>query len=205
MPELAGHFNLLYLTNFEMMNRKLILASKSPRRSFLLQQAGFEFDVQVMDVEETYPDDLSVEEVAPYLARKKARAARHFITTDEIILASDSVVIVENEIFGKPTDDKDAVRILQALSGRMHLVITGVCLLSNEKEEVFSDVAKVYFEELTAEDIDYYIEHYKPYDKAGAYAIQEWIGLCKISKIEGTYSNIMGLPMHLVYQKLKSF
>ncbi len=187
------------------MNRKLILASKSPRRSFLLQQAGFEFDVQVMDVEETYPDDLSVEEVAPYLARKKARAARHFITTDEIILASDSVVIVENEIFGKPTDDKDAVRILQALSGRMHLVITGVCLLSNEKEEVFSDVAKVYFEELTAEDIDYYIEHYKPYDKAGAYAIQEWIGLCKISKIEGTYSNIMGLPMHLVYQKLKSF
>jgi septum formation protein len=188
------------------IQRKLILASKSPRRSFLLKQAGFEFEVNAVDIDENdYPSDLPVAEVASYLAREKARAARHFITNDEIIIASDSVVIVGNEIFGKPADYNDAVRILQALSGRMHLVITGVCLLSNEKEEVFSDVAKVHFDTLSTAEIDYYIQNYQPYDKAGAYAIQEWIGLCKILKIEGTYTNIMGLPVHLVYQKLQSF
>jgi len=186
--------------------RPLILASRSPRRSFLLQQAGFEFTVNAVDIDETdYPADLPAAEVAAYLARQKARAARHFITNNEIILASDSVVIVENEIFGKPVDYADAVRILKALSGRMHRVITGVCLLSNEQEEVFSDVAKVHFETLNDAEIDYYIRTYQPYDKAGAYAIQEWIGLCKISKIEGTYANIMGLPVHLVYQKLALF
>lgn len=189
-----------------MLQRKLILASKSPRRSFLLKQAGFEFEVNAVDIdEENYPKDLPVEEVAPYLAQQKARAAKHFITHNEIIIASDSVVIIDNEIFGKPVDYQDAVRILRALSGRMHRVITGVCLLSADKEDVFSDVAKVYFEELNNEEIEYYIHSYQPYDKAGAYAIQEWIGLCKISKIEGTYANIMGLPVHLVYQKLKEF
>lgn len=186
--------------------RKLILASKSPRRSFLLKQAGFEFDVNAVDIdEENYPKDLPVNEVAAYLAREKARAAQHFITKDEIILASDSVVIVNNEIFGKPLDYADAVRILRALSGQVHHVITGVCLLSKEKEVVFSDIALVHMDELSDEEIDYYIKNYEPYDKAGAYAIQEWIGLCKISKIEGTYANIMGLPVHLVYEKLRSF
>lgn len=188
------------------MNRKLILASKSPRRSFLLKQAGFEFEVNAVDIdEEDYPKELPVEEVAAYLAQQKAQAAKHFITNHEIIIASDSVVILDNEIFGKPVDYQDAVRILRALSGKMHLVITGVCLLSKDKEDVFSDVARVYFEELNDEEIEYYIQNYQPYDKAGAYAIQEWIGLCKISKIEGTYANIMGLPVHLVYEKLKRF
>ena len=188
------------------LQRKLILASKSPRRSFLLKQAGFEFEVNAMDIDETnYPADLSVKEVPAYLAREKARAAQVFTKDNEIIIASDSVVIIDNEIFGKPTDYNDAVRILQALSGRMHLVITGVCLLSTEKEVVFSDVSKVYIDTLSREEIDYYIEHYQPYDKAGAYAIQEWIGLYKVSKIEGTQSNIMGLPIHLVYQKLQAF
>lgn len=188
------------------LQRKLILASKSPRRSFLLKQAGFEFEVNAVDIDEdNYPRDLPVAEVAAYLAREKAQAAKHFITNDEIIIASDSVVILDNEIFGKPSDYNDALRILRALSGRMHLVITGVCLLSTEKEEVFSEVAKVYMEELSDEEIDYYIHTYQPYDKAGAYAIQEWIGLCKVSKIEGTTSNIMGLPIHLVYQKLRLF
>lgn len=188
------------------LQRNLILASKSPRRSFLLKQAGFEFEVNAVDIdEEDYPKDLPVEEVAAYLAQQKARAAQHFITNDEIIIASDSVVIVENEIFGKPIDYQDAVRILRALSGRVHRVITGVCLLSKEKEDVFSDVAKVHFDKLNDEEIEYYIHTYQPYDKAGAYAIQEWIGLCKIIKIEGTYANIMGLPVHLVYEKLKYF
>lgn len=188
------------------MKRKLILASQSPRRSFLLKQAGFEFDVRAVNIdEEDYPADLPVHEVAAYLAHQKALAARQFIQHDEIIIASDSVVILNNRIFGKPTDYHDAIRILRALSGQMHLVVTGVCLLSKEKEEVFSDVAKVYFDELSDEEIDYYIKHYEPYDKAGAYAIQEWIGLCKIAKIEGTYPNIMGLPVNLVYKKLAVF
>lgn len=188
------------------LQRKLILASKSPRRSFLLKQAGFEFEVNAVDIDEdNYPKDLPVEEVAAYLAREKAQAAKHFITSNEIIIASDSVVILDNEIFGKPTDYNDALRILRALSGHMHRVITGVCLLSAEKEEVFSEVAKVYMDELSDEEIDYYIHTYQPYDKAGAYAIQEWIGLCKVSKIEGTTANIMGLPVSLVYQKLQLF
>ncbi len=188
------------------MNRKLILASRSPRRSFLLKQAGFEFEVRAVDIdEEDYPADLPVDAVAGYLAYQKALAARHFIEKDEIIIASDSVVILGDQIFGKPADYHDAVRILRALSGQMHRVITGVCLLSKDKEEVFSDVANVYFDELNDKEIEYYIKTYEPYDKAGAYAIQEWIGLCKISKIEGTYANIMGLPVHLVYKKLAMF
>lgn len=188
------------------MNRKLILASKSPRRSFLLKQAGFEFDVKSVDIDEDdYPSDLPVMEVAAYLAHQKALAAKHFIENDEIILTSDSVVILGNEIFGKPIDYQDAVRILQALSGQMHLVVTGVCLLSKEKEVLFSDIANVYFDTLNNEEIDYYIKAYEPYDKAGAYAIQEWIGLCKISKIEGTYPNIMGLPINRVYNELQQF
>ncbi len=186
------------------MNRKLILASKSPRRSFLLKQAGFDFEVRAVDIdEEDYPAELPKDDVAAYLARQKALAARHFITADEIILASDSVVILDDKIYGKPTDYYDAVRILQALSGRAHRVITGVCLLSSHREEVFSDVAHVHFAPLSDAEIDYYIRHYEPYDKAGAYAIQEWIGLCKIVKIEGSYTNIMGLPVHLVYERLK--
>ena len=188
------------------MQRKLILASKSPRRSFLLKQAGFEFEINAVDIdEEAYPKDLPVEDVAAYLAQQKAQAAKHFITDNEIIIASDSVVILDNQIFGKPADYPDAVRILRALSGRMHRVITGVCLLSYDKEVVFSDVAKVYFDVLNDEEIEYYIRNYQPYDKAGAYAIQEWIGLCKITKIEGTYANIMGLPVHLVYEQLQHF
>lgn len=188
------------------MNRKIILASQSPRRSFLLKQAGFDFDVRAVNIdEENYPADLPVNEVASYLAHQKALAARKFIQHDEIILASDSVVILGNQIFGKPTDYQDAVRILRALSGKMHLVITGVCLMSKDKEDTFADVAKVYFDELSEEEIDYYIKTYEPYDKAGAYAIQEWIGLCKISKIDGTYPNIMGLPVNLVYKKLRGF
>lgn len=188
------------------LQHKLILASKSPRRSFLLKQAGFEFEVNAVDIdEENYPKDLPVEEVPAYLSQQKAYAARHFIRNDEIIIASDSVVILDHVIYGKPIDYADAIRILRALSGRMHQVITGVCLLSKYKEDVFSDVANVYMDELSDEEIDYYIHTYQPYDKAGAYAIQEWIGLCKISKIEGTYANIMGLPVHLVYEHLAAF
>jgi len=188
------------------LNRKLILASQSPRRSFLLEQAGFEFDIKPVDIdEENYPADLPVDEVAGYLAHQKALAAKSFIQSDEIVLTADSVVILNNEIYGKPLDRADAVRILRALAGNMHRVITGVCLLARDRDVVFSDEAKVYFEELSDAEIDYYIDNHKPFDKAGAYAIQEWIGLCKISKIEGTYANIMGLPVQRVYEELQQF
>ena len=183
-------------------SKKIILASKSPRRSQLLEQAGFNFEVKTLEVEENYPKSLAIKEVAAFLARKKAGAARFFIKNDEIVLAADSIVVLNNSIFGKPKDYQEAVYTLQQLSGKIHQVITGVCLLSATQERVFSDTAKVHFEPLSEEEIHYYITHYQPFDKAGAYAIQEWIGLCKIRKIEGTYANIMGLPVQKVYKEL---
>jgi septum formation protein len=186
--------------------KKLILASQSPRRKQLLTEAGFDFEVKVTDIAEDFPADMPAVEVPCYLAHKKAKAAwEMFATGDEVILASDSVVILDNIIYGKPQDYNEAVAILSALSARVHQVITGVCIMDKLKQEVFSSVANVYFKPLSRAEIDFYIEKYQPYDKAGAYAIQEWIGLCKIEKIEGTYSNIMGLPMEMVYEKLQLF
>lgn len=185
--------------------KKIILASKSPRRSQLLEQAGIPFEIRTMDVEEIYPDTLAVEEVAPFLAKLKAEAMIETLQADEVILTADSVVIHEGIIYGKPKDFAEAKYVLQKLSGSMHTVITGVCMVSLEKEEVFSGVSKVYFDELTEEEIEFYIRTYEPYDKAGSYAIQEWVGLCKINKIEGTFPNIMGLPVDLVYKHWQGF
>jgi septum formation protein len=187
----------------EILNKKIILASKSPRRKTLLEQAGFTIEIKTKEVEEDYPDDLPAAQVAPFLAEKKATACADFLETEnDILLTADSVVILNEVIYGKPTDYEDAFKILRNLSGNMHEVITGVCLLSKQKKRIFSGLSKVYFQPLTDEEIHYYISTCQPYDKAGAYAIQEWIGLCKISKIEGTYSNIMGLPMEDVYREL---
>jgi septum formation protein len=190
----------------QIFNKKIILASKSPRRSQLLKEAGFHFEIKTKEVDEIYPEDMPAEQVAPYLAELKAMACREFLRADdEILLTSDCVVILDGKIYGKPNDLEDAKMILRALSGRVHTVMTGVCLLSNHKKKVFSAISKVHFDELDEEEINYYLEKYQPYDKAGSYAIQEWIGLCKISKIEGTYSNIMGLPMDAVYKELLTF
>ena len=189
----------------DILRKKLILASQSPRRRQLLEQAGFTFEVKTKPLDESFPEDMPVDEVAGYLARRKAHAAREFITGEEILLTADSVVILGDAIYNKPEDAADARRILRALSGRVHRVITGVCLLSRDKERVFSGESRVHFAELTDEEIDYYIRTCRPFDKAGAYAIQEWIGLCKIDRIEGTYSNIMGLPVDLVYRELANF
>ena len=184
---------------------ELILASKSPRRSQLLSQAGIPFRIQTQEVEENYPDDMPVEQVPVYLAQKKAKAARSFLQEDhEIILAADSVVILDGKIYGKPTDRADAQRILGELSGREHQVITGVCLITKHQELAFGDVTKVKFARLSEAEIAYYVDNYKPFDKAGSYAIQEWIGLCKIEKIEGTYANVMGLPVERVWRALES-
>jgi septum formation protein len=182
--------------------RPIILASKSPRRSQLLREAGFNFTVQAFDTDESFSADTPVEAVAPMLAQRKARAAAHLIQDQEVILAADSVVILDGIIYNKPEDHADAVRMLRLLSGRQHTVITGVCLLSKEGETVLSGVTKVWFDPLTDAEIDYYIQTCRPFDKAGAYGVQEWIGHCKISRIEGSFPNVMGLPTDLVYKAL---
>ena len=189
----------------ELFQKKIVLASQSPRRRELLQRAGFQFDVRPVDVNESYPPTLPAAEVASYLAEKKAMAARHLVYPGEILLTADSIVALEEEIFGKPVDVEDAVRILQKLSGKTHQVYTGVCLWTPQKKRTFTGIAHVHFGVLSREEIDYYIQTYQPFDKAGAYAIQEWIGLCKVDRIEGTHSNIMGLPMELVYSELNAF
>ena len=181
---------------------QLILASKSPRRSQLLTEAGFQFEIKTKDVKEDYPKQLTPQQVPLFLAEKKAKACQDFLQKGKIILAADTIVAKGKNIYEKPTDKKDAERILTKLSGKWHEVITGVCLLSKKKKVSFIGVSKVKLTKLSTTEIDYYIEQFQPYDKAGAYAIQEWIGLCKISKIKGTYSNIMGLPVDLVYRHL---
>lgn len=185
--------------------RPLILASKSPRRQQLLREAGFDFTVQTFDVDESFPADMPVAEVAPWLAEKKAEAARHLIKGQEIIISADSVVIVDDTIFNKPADYDEAFQMISTLSGRQHTVITGVCLLAAEKKSVFAGTSHVWFHPLTEAEIDYYIRTCQPFDKAGSYGVQEWIGLCKISRINGTYANVMGLPVDLVYRELLAF
>ncbi len=186
-------------------SRPIILASKSPRRSQLMREAGFIFSVQAQDADEDFPSDMPAEDVALYLARRKALASASFIRDREIIISADSVVIIDGRIYNKPAGYDEAFRMIRLLSGRQHSVITGVCLLGAEQERAFSDRTEVYFDELSDEEIDYYIRSCRPFDKAGAYGVQEWIGLCKIRRIEGSYANVMGLPVHRVYQELQYF
>ena len=184
----------------------IILASASPRRAELLQMAGFNFTVQTREVDESFPPDIPVEDVAQVLARRKALAQQDWLKEpNELLIAADSVVLLDQQILGKPADAIAARSMLNALSDRKHQVITGVFLLSLNKQLGFSVCSEVFMEKLTPEEIDYYITHYQPYDKAGSYGIQEWIGLTRISRIEGSYSNIMGLPMYELFEALKQF
>ncbi len=183
----------------------IILASNSPRRKELLTMAGFEFEVITKNVNETHPIGVQPELIPVYLARKKARSLMNDITYDDVVLGADTVVILDGKIFEKPKDEKDAIRMLKALSGNMHEVVTGVCIYSKEKEITFSETTTVYFNELTKEEIKFYVKKFKPYDKAGSYACQEWIGAVAIKKFEGDYFNVVGLPINRVYQELKNF
>ena len=182
----------------------LILASQSPRRKQLLEWAEVPFDVVVSDADESFPPDLLPEEVAVYIARQKALAVevRH---PGRLVLAADTIVVLGNDIIGKPTDREDAVSILTRLSGNSHRVITGVMLRENGREHSFADITEVDFHPLTEEQIVYYVDHYKPYDKAGAYAIQEWIGVVGIKGVRGDFYNVMGLPVSRVVQALREF
>ncbi len=181
--------------------RPLILASKSPRRQQLLRDAGFKFEVRSKEVEESYPEHLALKNVPAYLAQKKAKSLLLEIN-NEIIIASDTIVVCDEYILGKPKNRQQASEMLQILSDRSHKVITGVCLLSKEKEVVFSDTTAVTFKTLSQEEIDHYIAHFEPYDKAGSYGIQEWIGMIGITSITGSYFTVMGLPVHRLYKSL---
>lgn len=186
-------------------NKKLILASKSPRRQQLLRDLGFDFEVRTMDVNEDHDLSLNGEEIAAHLAEKKALAFESNLADDEIVLTSDTVVWCNAESLAKAENETHAREMLQKLSGTSHDVITGVCLLSKKHKEVFTDTTKVYIRKLTDEEIDYYISHYRPFDKAGAYGIQEWIGMWAIEKIEGSFFTVMGLPTHLIHPYLQKF
>ncbi|MET7257013.1 Maf family nucleotide pyrophosphatase [Dyadobacter fermentans] len=184
------------------LKKSLILASNSPRRKQLLHDAGFAFTVEVLPTDESYPADLPAEEVAGYISREKAEQFRG-IRPDSLVLTADTVVIADHHILGKPTDAADAFRMIKILSGRSHKVVTAVSLLSDGIIETISDVAEVYFRDLEDWEINHYIEQYKPFDKAGSYGIQEWIGMVGIEKIEGSFYTIMGLPVQVVYRLLK--
>ena len=182
--------------------KKIVLSSNSPRRKELLGELGIDFEVRVIEgIDETYPKELSVEEVPQYIAREKARV--YIVGKDEVLLTADTVVVLGNEIMGKPHDEADAMRMLRQLSGKTHQVITGVCLTTNDKQVTFADVTDVSFAELTDEEIKYYVDNFRPLDKAGAYGIQEWIGLAGVTGIKGSYFNVVGLPAHRVYAELK--
>ncbi|HMG90387.1 MAG TPA: Maf family nucleotide pyrophosphatase [Chryseolinea sp.] len=185
-------------------NRPIVLASSSPRRQYLMKEAGFHFTTEKPEVDESFPQELPVEQVARYLAEKKAEYFR-LTMKDEIIVTADTVVILQNRIINKPEDRNEAIRMLSDLSGKTHLVMTGVCILSKEREEGFDDTTEVTFQELKKAEIEFYVDNYKPYDKAGAYGAQDWIGMVAIQNIVGSYFNVMGLPIHKVYQHLTNW
>jgi septum formation protein len=188
---------------------KFILASQSPRRKTLLEWAELPFEIIVSESNEDYPSTLSMEEVPVFIAKNKAAAVKEKIMQDKgemhntCIIAADTVVVLDQQIIGKPIDEQDAIASLQKLSGRVHQVITGVVLLYNEKEITFSEITQVEFHTLTKEQIDFYVSKYKPYDKAGGYAIQEWIGVVGIKSIQGDFYNVMGLPVSKLMQNIK--
>ncbi len=207
-----GFCQLLSLTTIsnKMLNEKLkefhlILASGSPRRQQFFKDLDLDFEIRLKEIEEIYPEHLKAEEITIFLAQLKANAFEGELKANDILITSDTIVWHQNQCLGKPKDYDDAFQMLQSLSNATHEVITSVCFKTVDKTETFFEVTKVTFQTLSAEEIRYYLDHYKPFDKAGSYAIQEWIGYVGISKIEGSYTNVVGMPMHADYEKLNSF
>ncbi|MBL7888471.1 MAG: septum formation protein Maf [Bacteroidia bacterium] len=189
----------------ELKKYKLILASKSPRRQFLLKELGLDFEVRTKEVDESFPETLKAQDIPLYLCQKKADAFDEELNDNTIVITADTIVWVEGQVLNKPENYDDAVRMLQLLSGKMHEVYTGVCLKSKHKNKSFYALTKVYFKKLSRQEIDYYINNYHPYDKAGSYGAQEWIGYIAVEKIEGSYFNVMGLPVRELYEELLKF
>ena len=185
---------------------KIILASNSPRRKELLAGLDLQFEVRVLqDIDESYPADLPTHIIAEFISKKKADAYVETMADDELVITADTVVILGDEVMGKPHDEADAKRMLGELSGRTHQVATGVTLSTRQRQMSFSVVTNVTFKELSADEIDYYVRTYQPMDKAGAYGIQEWIGYIGVTALEGSYFNVMGLPVQRIYEALKRF
>lgn len=188
------------------MEYHIILASNSPRRKELLAGLGLEFDVRVLQgIDESYPSTLPICDIAEYISQKKAAAYREQLTDDELVITADTIVVLGDEVMGKPADDRDASNMLHKLSGKTHQVITGVTLTTKERQQSFSVLTDVMFKQLSDEEIDYYITHYHPMDKAGAYGIQEWIGYIGVTGLKGSYFNVMGLPVQRIYEVLKTY
>ena len=189
-----------------MKAKKIILASNSPRRRELLAGLDISFEVKVIPgIDESYPEDLPAVEVPQYISKAKADAYLGMIDNDTMVITADTVVVLDDEILGKPVDDDDACRILHKLSGKTHQVITGVCLTSLDKQRVFAVTTGVTFKQFTEQEIDYYVSHYHPLDKAGAYGIQEWIGHIGVTALNGSYFNVMGLPVQRIYMEMQDF
>lgn len=192
------------LTNLKKYN--IILASKSPRRQELLKGIGIVFNIMTKDVDESYSKNISVYEVAPFLSLKKAKAFDESeLPENYMVITADTVVLINDTILGKPKDDDDARKMLKILSGNKHSVITGVTVRTKEKTKTFSVTSKVSFDVLDETEINYYVDNFKPFDKAGSYGIQEWIGYIGVNGVDGSYFNVMGLPTHRLYQILKNF
>jgi len=182
----------------------IILASNSPRRKALLAGLDIDFEVRVLpDIEENYPADLNAEDVPQYIAREKAQAYRQLMTNDTLLITADTVVILKGEILGKPADDDEARAMLHRLSGKTHHVVTGVCLTTTGQQRAFAVRTDVTFKQLSDDEINYYVDHYHPLDKAGAYGIQEWIGYIGVTGLQGSYFNVMGLPVQRIYEELR--
>lgn len=192
------------MNNF-LPNKKIILASGSPRRQQYCKELGLDFSIQLKEVEEIYPENLKHHQITDFLAELKASAFESKLAENEILITSDTIVWHENKALGKPKNYDEAFEMISSLSGKTHEVITSVCIKTSSKIELFHSITKVTFINLTKTEIDYYITNYKPFDKAGAYGIQEWIGLVGIAKIEGSYPNVVGLPVDKLYAKLKEY
>lgn len=190
----------------QLLKRKIILASASPRRQFLLKDLGLNVEIKTKEVEEVYPDHLKGKDIVLYLAELKANVFNDDeIPEDAILIAADTIVCLDDEVLTKPANYEDAFKIISSLSGKKHEVISGVCLRFAKKKITFHAITEVYFKQLSEEEIHHYIKHYKPYDKAGAYGIQEWIGYIGIEKISGSFYNVMGMPIQRLYEELLKF
>lgn len=196
----------MFNVQWSMMKYKIILASNSPRRKELLAGLDVQFEVRIIPgIDESYPDTLPTMEIAEYIAQKKAKAYRETMADDELIITADTIVVLDDKVLGKPKDAEEARCMLHALSGKMHQVVTGVVLTTKELQKHFSVVSNVTFKTLSDNEIDYYVDTYKPMDKAGAYGIQEWIGYVGVTRLEGSYFNVMGLPVQRIYEAMKEF
>jgi septum formation protein len=189
----------------KLKHKNIILASGSPRRQQFFKDLGIDFEIKLKEIDEVYPEHLKAEEITDYLAVLKATAFDGELKEDDVLITSDTIVWLHEKALGKPKNYDDAFKMLSDLSNKTHEVITSVCFKTNDKTDVFHDKTKVTFEKLSDESIRYYLDNFKPFDKAGSYGVQEWIGWIGIKKMEGSYANVVGMPIHLVFKKLATF